>query len=69
MSFEALKEQVDLLPDAERRRLMAYLVSVEHAKNADHAERMRKKIEGNDPARWVTLEEMEKRLKLNDGSA
>ena len=69
MSFEALKEQVDLLQDGERRRLMAYLVSVEHAKTADHAERMRKKIECNDPARWMTLEDLEKRLHLNDGGA
>lgn len=67
MSFEALKEQVDLLADVERRRLMAYLVSVEHAKSTEHAARMRKKIECHDPARWLTLEEVEKRLHLNDG--
>ena len=48
---------------------MAYLVSVEHARSAEHAERMRKKIECNDPARWLTLEEVEKRLHLNDGGA
>ena len=41
MSFETLKEQVDLLADAERRRLMAYLVSVEHSKSTEHAERMK----------------------------
>jgi hypothetical protein len=69
VSFEAIKEQVDLLADAERRRLMAYLVSVEHARTAEHAERMRKKIECNDPARWLTLEQVEERLRLNDGSA
>lgn len=68
MSFEALKEQIDSLADRERRRLMAYLVTVEHAKNAEHAERMRKKIECNDPSQWVTLEELEKRLHFNDGS-
>jgi hypothetical protein len=66
MSFETLKEQVDSLADSERRRLMAYLVSVEHSKNAEHAERMEKKIKSNDPARWLTLEEVEKRL---DGNA
>jgi hypothetical protein len=69
MSFEALKEQVDSLADSERRRLMAYLVSVEHSKNAEHARRMSEKIECNDPSRWVTLEELEKRLQLNDGNA
>lgn len=61
MNFEMLKEQVDSLADGERRRLMAYLVTVEHSKNAGHAERMRKKIECNDPARWLTLEDIEKR--------
>ena len=69
MSFETLKEQVDSLADGERRRLMAYLVTVEHSKNAEHAERMRKKIECNDPARWLTLEEVEKHFRLNDGNA
>jgi hypothetical protein len=69
MSFEALKEQVDRLPDSERRRLMAYLVSVEHSKNAEHARRMKEKIESSDPTRWLTLDELDKRLKLNDGEA
>lgn len=69
MSFETLKEQVDSLADGERRRLMAYLVTVEHSKNAEHAERMAKKIECKDPARWLTLEEVEKRFQLNDGNA
>ena len=48
---------------------MAYLVSVEHAKAADHAERMGKKIECKDLARWLTLEEVEQRLQLNKGPA
>ena len=69
MSFEALKEQVDALPDAERRRLMAYLVSVEHAKNSEYGERMKEKIECSDPDRWLTLEEVEKRLRLDDDAA
>ena len=68
MSFEALKEQVDLLADAERRRLMAYLVSVEHSKSAEHAERMAEKIKDQTPGRWLTLEEVESRLRLNDGT-
>ena len=38
MSFETLKEQVDVLTDSERRRLMTYLVTVELSKNAEHAE-------------------------------
>ncbi len=69
MSFETIKEQVDLLADAERRRLMAYLVAVEDAKVQGHAARMREKIEDNTPGRWFTLEEVEKRFQLNDGNA
>ena len=69
MSFETLKEQVDSLSDADRRRLMAYLVSVEHSKVANYGELVKKKIECNDPARWITLEQMEKELRLNDGEA
>ena len=69
MSFETLKEQVDLLADSGRRRLMAYLVSIEHSKNAEHAERIGNKIESKDLVQWLTLEEVEKRLQLNDGNA
>lgn len=67
MSFEALKEQVDSLADGERRRLMAYLVSIEHSRSAEHARRMKEKIDCNDPTRWLTLEELQNRLPLNDG--
>jgi hypothetical protein len=63
MSFETLKEQVDSLADSERRRLMAYLVSIEDAKVQDHSARMREKIDDNTPGRWFTLEDIEKRYK------
>lgn len=66
MSFEALKEQVDSLADSERRRLMAYLVAVEDAKVQNHAARMAEKIDDNTPGRWFTLEDIEKRFKLNE---
>ena len=67
MSFEMLKEQVDSLADGERRRLMAYLVSVEDAKVQGHAARMAEKIRDNTPGRWLTLEEIEKRYQ-DDGA-
>ena len=54
---------MDLLADAERRRLMAYLVAVEDAKVQGHAARMSEKINDNTPGRWFTLEDIEKRYK------
>jgi len=65
MSFETIKEQVDLLQDAERRRLLAYLVSIEDAKMTGYAERLGKKIDDNTPERWLTIEELDKKLGLN----
>lgn len=65
MSFEALKEQVDSLPDGERRRLLAYLVSVEDAKTTGYAERLSQKVEDKTPGRWLTIEELDKKLGLN----
>ena len=38
MSFETLKEQVDALTDAERRRLMKHLVAIEVSKAAPQTE-------------------------------
>ena len=65
MSFEALKEKVDSLPDGERRRLLAYLVSVEDAKTAGYAARLSKKIDDKTPGRWLTIEELDKKLGLD----
>jgi hypothetical protein len=69
VSFETLKEQVDSLSDAERRRLMAYLVSVEDAKIQGHAARMREKIDDKTPGRWLTLEDIAKRYGTDDSGA
>ena len=65
MSFEALKEKIDLLPDGDRRRLLAYLVALEDAKTAGHAERLGKKIEDETPGRWLTMNDLDRKLGLN----
>ncbi len=64
MSVEELEREMEGRADAERHRIMAYLVSIEDRKHADYMAKLARKIDDKDPSRWITLEELEKRLGL-----
>jgi hypothetical protein len=64
MSVEELERELSGLDDAERHRIMAYLVSIEDQKHVEYMEKMARKIDDKDPSHWITLEELEKRLGL-----
>ena len=64
MSVEELERELSGLADAERHRIMAYLVSIEDQKHAEYVAEMARRIDDKDPSHWITLEELEKRLGL-----
>lgn len=64
MSFDALKEQAASLIPADRRRLMAFLISLEDAQTAAYRAKLREKIDDQHSDRWLTLEQLHKRLGL-----
>ena len=64
MSVEELERELSGLADAERHRIMAYLVSIEDQKHADYMEKLARKIDDKDPSHWITLEELEEKLGL-----
>ena len=66
MSVEELERELTSLGDAERHRIMAYLVALEDQKRPAYRAEMARKIDDKDPSHWLTLEEFEKRLALRD---
>jgi len=64
MSVEELERELSELADAERHRIMAYLVAIEDQKHAEYLSKLARKIDDKDPSHWITLEELEKKLGL-----
>jgi hypothetical protein len=68
MSFDTLMLEVESLPAAARRKLMAYMVALEDQGRAGYAAKLAGKIDDKSPGRWLTPEECEKKLGLTDES-
>ena len=68
MSIEAIKSELRALPPEERRRLMTFMVVLEDEGRADYAAKLAQKIDDRSPNRWLTPEQCERELKLNDDS-
>jgi cytochrome oxidase Cu insertion factor (SCO1/SenC/PrrC family) len=64
MSIDALKQALAGLDDAGRHQIMAYLISIDDQKDAEYLAKLARKIDDKNPANWITLEELEKRLSL-----
>lgn len=62
MSIQEIKSELESLSVEERRRLAAFLVSLRHRDLADYRARMAEKIDDRSPEKWVTLEELDRRL-------
>ena len=62
MSFNALKEEAAQLPVSERRRLVAYLVSLDDSQDSGYREKLRRKIDDNTEGNWLTINEMDRKL-------
>ena len=66
MSIAELKAEVDRLSTEDRLQLLNYLRPKILPMDAKTRRLLAEKINDNDPAHWVTLEELEKRLELTD---
>ncbi len=64
MSFDALREQAATLIPDDRRRLMAFLISLEDNETTAYRARLREKIDDSSPDRWLTIEQIDERLGL-----
>ena len=66
MSVEALKEEPAGLDTERRNEIVAYLLSIDDQKNAEYLSSLARKIDDKNPAHWLTLEEMDRRLSITD---
>jgi hypothetical protein len=65
MSLEAIQQEVATWPKPQVRKLQAYLVSLQREADEETMQRLTAKIDDNDPSHWVSLEDMAKRLGLD----
>jgi hypothetical protein len=68
MSLDVLISEVRALPADARRKLMAFLVSLQDEGREGCASKLTQKIDDHSPDRWLTAEECERRLGLTDES-
>ena len=68
MSLDLLKQQMGALNERDRRRLMAYLITLQDQQNATHRAKLAEAID-RDVAEFATLEEMDRRLHLAEDPA
>ena len=66
MSIEALKEELAGLNVERRNEIVAYLLSIDDQDNAEYLASLTRKIDDRNPAHWLTVEEMDRRLSIQD---
>ena len=62
MSLDQLKDQVTHLAPQEQRELIAYIVSIHSERDEAFKKQLAQKIDDSDPAHWVDLDELRKKL-------
>lgn len=63
MSIQEIRSEVEALPPDERRKLAAFLVSLRHRDMEGYREQMARRIDDKNPENWLTIEELDQRLK------
>ncbi len=62
MSLAQIQDQAACLGKEERRKLIAFLVSLQTEDDEEFKTRLARKIDDNDPSHWVELDELEQRF-------
>lgn len=62
MSLTQLKDEAAHLPSKEQRELIAYLVALQTARDEAFKTKLAAGIDEGDPARWVDLDDAQKRF-------
>jgi hypothetical protein len=67
MSIEVLREELAALPQAERSKIMAFLVALQDRDDTTYRERLARMIDDKTPGRWMRVEEADHRLGIDRG--
>jgi hypothetical protein len=68
VSIDTLKAEIKALPSEERRKLIAFMVVLEDQNRVNYAAKLARKIDDKSPERWLTAEQVEAELRLNEDS-
>jgi hypothetical protein len=63
VSIEILKQELAGLGTVERNQMVAFLLSLQDTQNDAYREKLGRDIDDKDPAHWVTLDELDRRLR------
>ena len=64
MSITDLISEAEKLEAIDRKRLMSHLVLLRLRENDEYRKELTRRLDDKDPKNWVSLEELEKRLKI-----
>ena len=62
MNFETVQQEITTWDEPALRRLIAYAVVLQDRKSGQTAVEFARKLDDPDPSRWVSLEELDRRL-------
>jgi hypothetical protein len=62
MSFDVLKQELASLQREDRRRAIAFLVSLQDSEDAEYQEEIARRLNDRSPESWLTLEQLDARL-------
>ena len=62
MSLDQLKDQITRLVPHEQRELIAYMVSLQTARDDGFKKQLAQKIDDTDPSHWVELHDLRQRF-------
>ena len=65
MNFETVQEEITTWDEPTLRRLIAYAVVLQDRKSGLPAADYARKLDDPNPARWVSLEELDRRLGIH----
>jgi hypothetical protein len=64
MNVESVQQEITTWDEASLRRLIAYAVVLQDRKSGQTAAEYARKLDDPDPSRWVSREELDRRLGL-----
>jgi hypothetical protein len=65
MSFDVLQSELIALSAEQRRKVIAFLITLEERSRPDYAAELARRIDDKSPGRWLTPEECEQELGLD----
>jgi hypothetical protein len=62
MEVGVLKSELEALESKDRRQMIAFLLALEERENQAYRQELARRIDDKDPAHWITLVELDRRL-------